>query len=150
MTAPGNRDAGCIGPIAEERPMRTRRIIGLVIAIVELPLLVVGLIDPLEGGIALLGAIALGIVAWLVSRVPIPRLAWIAALATVVLGAITLGIAIFSVPVETGPDTVAAPLSGGLVVWNWLYRVGVLVTVAGWVVYLIRLVKTLRAPAVTR
>jgi Kef-type K+ transport system membrane component KefB len=41
MTAPGNRDAGCIGPIAEERPMRTRRIIGLVIAIVALPLLVV-------------------------------------------------------------------------------------------------------------
>lgn len=129
--------------------MHTRMVIGLVIAIIALPFLVFGLIDPLEGGIALLAAIALGIAAWLVSRVPVPRLAWIAALVTVVLGAITLGIAIFSLPVETAPDTVAAPLSGGLVVWNWLYRVGVLVTVAGWVIYLIRLVKSLRVPAVT-
>jgi hypothetical protein len=129
--------------------MRTRRIIGLVIAVVALPFLVFGLIDPLEGGISLLAAIVLGIAAWLISRVPVPRLAWIAMLVTVVLGAVTLGIAIFAVPVETGPDTVAAPLSGGLVVWNWLYRVGVLVTVAGWIVYLIRLVTSLRAPAAT-
>ena len=41
--------------------MRTRRIIAIVLAIIALPVLVVGLIDPLEGGLALLAGIALGV-----------------------------------------------------------------------------------------
>lgn len=58
--------------------MRAHRIIAIVLAVAALPLVVLGLIDPLEGGIALLGAIALGLVAWLLSVVPVPKLAWIA------------------------------------------------------------------------
>ena len=121
--------------------MRTRRIIAVVVAVAALPLVVLGLIDPLEGGIALLGAIALGLIACLLSRVPVPALAWIAAAVTVVIGAVTLAIAISGIPGDAPPvsDAVAPPLHGRLVVLNWLWRVGVLVTLTGAILYLVRL-----------
>ncbi|MFM8240589.1 MAG: hypothetical protein ACKOMX_07910 [Actinomycetota bacterium] len=58
--------------------MRARQIIGLLLAIVALPFLVLGLIDPLEGGIALIVGLLLGVAVWLISKVPVPRFTWIA------------------------------------------------------------------------
>ena len=131
--------------------MRARRIIAIVVAVAALPLVVLGLIDPLEGGIALLGAITLGLIARLLSRVPVPALAWIAAAATVAIGAITIAIAISGIPSDTQPVPypVAPPLHGLLVVLNWIWRVGVLVTLAGAVLYLVRLFRSLRPAAAT-
>ncbi|MBU3994678.1 MAG: hypothetical protein KKF42_02705 [Actinobacteria bacterium] len=55
--------------------MVARRWIAVVLAILAVPLLVLGLIDPLEGGIALLAVVVLGIIVWLLSRVRPPKLA---------------------------------------------------------------------------
>lgn len=127
--------------------MRTRRIIAIILTIAALPLIILGLIDPLEGGLALLGAIMLVLVAWALARVAVPRLAWIAGLVTVVIGATTLAIAIFAIPSGPQPDpgTVMAPGVGMLRALNWVYRVGVVVTLAGVVVYVVRLFKSLSA-----
>lgn len=131
--------------------MRARRIIAIVVAVAALPLVVLGLIDPLEGGIALLGAIALGLIARLLSRVPVPALAWIAAAATVAVGATTIAIAIAGMPSDAQPaaEAVTSPLRGLLVVLNWVWRVGVLATLAGVVLYLVRLFRSLRPTAAT-
>ena len=127
--------------------MRTRRVIAIILTIAALPLTIIGLIDPLEGGLALLGAIMLVLVAWALARVAVPRLAWIAGIVTVVIGATTLALAISATPSGPQPDpgTVMASGSGMLRALNWVYRVGVVVTLAGVAVYLVKLFKSLRA-----
>ena len=128
--------------------MRTRRIIAIVLAFVTLPFLVFGLIDPLEGGIALLVAIVLGVVVWALARVPLPKLLWIALIATVAIGALTLGIAIFTIEEATGPGTATNPvLPVAALVWVW--RAGVLVVLAGAIFYIVQLFRSLTEPAVT-
>ncbi|MBM7503022.1 hypothetical protein ACFPER_06040 [Agromyces aurantiacus] len=127
--------------------MRTRRIIAIVLAFVSLPAVVLGLIDPLEGGIALLVGIALIGAVWALSRVAPPKLLWISLVATVALGAITLGLAMVSGP-ETEAGTVGNPvLDQPLVSLLWLWRAGIVVVLAGGIVYLVRLFRSLREPA---
>jgi hypothetical protein len=131
----------------EHHPMRTRRIIAIVLAIIALPVLVVGLIDPLEGGLALLAGIALGVAVWALSRVPLPKLLWISLIATVALGALTLGLALVLAPQESGPGAGGNPIAGGLIVLLWAWRAGVVVVLAGAILYVVRLFRSLREPA---
>lgn len=129
--------------------MRARQVIGLALVIAALPLVFIGLIDPLEGGIALVAGLLLGLVAWLVSRVPVPRFTWISLAATLAFGALTLGLALTLPPVEMGPDTVGNPVVGRwyLAAMNWVWRIGVLVTFAGGIWYVVRIVQSLGRPA---
>lgn len=123
--------------------MRNRRVIAIILTIASLPLVFLGLIDPLEGGIALLGAIILVLVAWMISRVAVPRLAWMTGIVTVVIGATALAIAIFTNRAAQQPDsgTVMPSSVGMLIVLLWVYRVGVVFTLAGVVGYVVRLFK---------
>lgn len=125
--------------------MRARQIIGLLLAIVALPFLVLGLIDPLEGGIALIVGLLLGVAGWLISKVPVPRFTWIALAATIAVGALTLVLALTLPPIEMGPDSAAGPVAGRgfLVGLNWVWRIGVLVTFAGAIWYIVRIVQAL-------
>lgn len=75
------------------RVSRNRHIVGLLLALLTVPLVLLGLIDPLEGGIAMLAAGALLLVTRLVSRIPVPRLEWIAWTATASLAVVTVAIA---------------------------------------------------------
>jgi len=129
--------------------VRARQVIGLVLVIIALPLVVIGLIDPLEGGIALLAGLLLGLVAWLVSRVPVPKFTWISLAATLAIGALTLVLALTLPPVELGPDMAANPVMGRwyLAAMNWVWRIGVLVTFAGGIWYVVRIVQFLGPPA---
>ena len=140
------RDAGDNGPV------RTRLIASLILGIVTLPVLFLGLIDPLEGGIALLVATGLGAVVRLLSGVPLPRLAWIASLATIGVGVLALLLAMAGMPAETaqevGPEATAPnPLNAGVRLLVWAYRLGVLVVLIAAVVYLVRIGRALRAVA---
>lgn len=128
--------------------MRARQVIGLALVIAALPLVFIGLIDPLEGGIALVAGLLLGLVAWLVSRVPVPRFTWISLAATLAFGALTLVLALTLPPVEMGPDTVGNPVVGRwyLAAMNWVWRIGVLVTFAGGIWYVVRIVQSLGRP----
>ena len=130
--------------------MRARQVIGLVLVILDLPVLFIGLIDPLEGGIALLFGLIVGVAARLVSSVPVPRFSWIAIASTFAVGILALVIAIFTPPVET-VEGVANPVlaNTALRILVWVYRLGVLATLAGAVWYAARIVQAMRKPEVT-
>jgi len=130
-------------------PMRPRLIASLILGIVTLPVLFVGLVDPLEGGIALLIALGLGVGVRLLSAVPLPRLTWISMLATIGVGILALVLALVQMPFEAvqevGPEATAPnPLSAGVRLLVWVYRLGVLVVLVGGVVYLVRIGRALR------
>jgi len=128
--------------------MRTRRVIAIVLAFVALPLVLFGLIDPLEGGISLLVAILLGLVVWVLARVPIPKLLWISLIATVALGVLTLGMAVLTIEEATGTGTATNPVLP-VVALVWLWRIGVLVVLSGAVVYIVRMFRSLHRPLST-
>ena len=136
----------------DNRPVRPRLIASLILGIITLPVLFLGLIDPLEGGIALLVALGLGVLVRLLPGVPVPRLAWIAMLVTAGVGILALVLAIAGMPTEAeqvvGPDATAGnPLGGGLRILVWIYRLGVLFVLAGGVVYVVRIAGALRRSA---
>jgi hypothetical protein len=127
----------------------SRLVVSLILGIIALPVIFVGFIDPLEGGLALLVAVGLGVAVRLLSGVPLPRLAWISMLATVGVGILVLVLVIFAVPSETvqevGPEVTAPnPLNAGARILLWVYRLGVLLVLAGGVAYLVRIAQALR------
>ena len=141
--------SGLTGSAGNNRCVRSRLIASLILGIITLPVIFVGLIDPLEGGLALLVGVGLGVAVRLLSGVPLPRLAWISMLATLGVGILVLALVIFAVPSETvqevGPDVTAPnPLNAGARILLWVYRLGVLVVFAGGVVYLVRVAQALR------
>lgn len=142
--------------------MKARRILGLVLAIVGLPLVFLGMIDPLEGGVALVLGALLGLGAWLVSRVPVPKFTWISFAVSIGLGILTLLAAIFlrdpvSVDSVTGEATATNPLATVpiAIALLWAYRLSVLVTLAGGIYYVAKIARAVagveeRAPAGSR
>ena len=122
--------------------MHVRHIVGLVLAVLTVPVTLLGLIDPMEGGIAMLAVGGLLLVTWLVSRIPVPRLEWIAWLATIVVGAVTVAVA--SVLWTQGVTGPGKGLPWWLFVMLAVYEVGVLTTLAGGIQYVVRQVKALR------
>jgi hypothetical protein len=131
--------------------MRTRLISAIILAIIAIPVLVLGLIDPLEGGIALLVAVALVVVARLLSRVPVPKLTWIPMAAAIAIGALVLSLVIFANPSAQGDGSVPSPANATVIALLWTYRVAVLVSIAGAVVHVVRLIRAVRmSPAPPR
>ena len=141
--------SGLTGSAGNNRCVRSRLIASLILGIIALPVIFVGLIDPLEGGLALLVGVGLGVAVRLLSAVPFPRLAWISMLATLGVGILVLALVISAVPSETvqevGPEVTAPnPLNAGARILLWVYRLGVLLVFAGGVVYLVRIARALR------
>jgi hypothetical protein len=129
--------------------MSGRHAVGLVLSILTVPVLVLGLFDPLEGGLAMLAAGVLIVVTWLVSRVPVPRLEWISWLATVAAGVSAIAGAVW-VNVDRGYVIGGAEgVPAWVLVLVALYEIGVLVTIAGGIAYVVRHVTTGRSAAPT-
>ena len=130
--------------------VKTRHIIGLILAVLALPLLFLGLIDPLEGGIALVLGAVFGLGAWLVSRVPVPRFTWISLAVSAGIGVLTLLAAVVlrdpaSIDSTTGEATATNPFATVpiAIILLWLYRLSVLVTLAGGVYYVVRIARAI-------
>lgn len=124
--------------------MHARRIVAAILAGLTMPVVVLGLIDPVEGGVALLLAAVLGGIAWLVGRVPLPRLAWIPWMCAVGIG--VLALVAVSIPYwgqEHRPRG-GEGLTPALVVVLVAYELAVGVTIAGSVQYFIRVVRSVR------
>lgn len=127
--------------------LKARLISSIVALAVAILLLVAGLIDPLEGGLALLGATALLIVVRLLCRVAVPKLAWIPLALAIALGGTILSLVIFATPpARVDGAAVANPLNIAVIGLLWVYRVAVLCAFAGGVQYLVRLIRTVRTP----
>lgn len=133
-----------------------RRWSALGLAALSLPLMIMALIDPLEGSLPLIAALLLTLIVRLISRVPIPRVELGGIIAAVALGAVTLVIA--ALASGTVPDgsaigsdvTVSNPLGIGERILVWVYRAAVIVAAVGAVQYLMRLVQVLLNVPVAR
>lgn len=102
----------------------------------SLPVIFFGLIDPLEGGVALLLAFALLAPAFFILRDKPIRFFWISFLVSVLVGGLTITFAVL------GPMQLQGqPMSGGVIVGLWLYRVAVLSTLVAAVMNFVKLVR---------
>lgn len=114
--------------------MKVRPKIGIALLALSLPFLFFGLIDALEGGISMVFAgILIGVAHVLLKKKPAKYL-WVPYVVTIVLAMVTLGYAVATLEFSAGPTPLPIPVSLG----NWLYRVGVLVTLVATVITLVR------------
>ncbi|MFC4783384.1 hypothetical protein ACT8ZV_02850 [Nocardioides sp. MAHUQ-72] len=120
-----------------------RRVWAAVLALPMVLSLTLGLLDPLEGGMALLVGLVLAALVWTLSRVPVPRWAGFTALAAVVLGAAALLWA-GATPDDDGGRSWASGLVLGVFVVG--YEVSVLATVVGGVIFAVRVIRQARPP----
>ena len=129
-------------PAAPAHPGHGRLVGAAVVAVLAIPVLVPGLIDPVEGALPVLLAGMLLVAAWLLGRVPMPPLAWIAWGATVVSGAATL-VVVGLRPELTAEAAGAGPfaLPPAILVPLIAYELGVVATIIGSVWYASRVVR---------
>ena len=102
-------------------------IIARVLFFLALPFVFIGLVDPLEGGISLLIAGLIYLVAFLLIKKKPKKSLWVSYLTAIIVGAIVLGFAMFIYFTQGDQDTLSRFVVGG----NWFYRVAVLATMAG-------------------
>lgn len=130
--------------------MQKRLTWAAVLSIVIIPLLALGLLDPLEGLPLLVLGLGLGVTVRLVSRVRIPRFTWISSTIAFSLMAGTLAVAIaqsLARPMRETEATVANPMLEGftvggvpvLILLLWLARLANLVMIAGLIVYSVKI-----------
>ncbi len=127
---------------------RAGRIAALLLACLAIPFVVLGMIDPLEGGIALLLGLGLCTAARALSSVRVPRLAWIAFVASVAIGLLLLVLVIAGAPDVEQPSQTAqavSPAGPAVRILLWCYRIGVLVTLVGVGLYVVRIAGSLRS-----
>lgn len=114
-----------------------RRISSTILFFLAIPMVFLGLIDPLEGGLALVLALVIYLAAFsLAGHGPI-KLLWIPFVSAVGIGAAVLVLAIFGTN-RVGEHAPFIPLSIG----NWIYRLAVLVALAGAVLTAVKALKS--------
>ncbi len=116
------------GVVSTGRKIATRTLF-----IVAIPLLILGLIDPLEGGLALIAALIVYVVGFLLCKQLPGKILWIPFALAAVIGTVVLLFAIFGNDRVDGEGQMP-PLIIGLM----LYRAAVVATVVGSVVTAIR------------
>lgn len=116
---------------------KARKYIARVLLVVSLPIVFLGLIDPLEGGIALLLAAALLSGGFFAAGYLPSKALWIPFVLAIVVGIITLLFAIFGMDRANNQ-----PSMFPLVALMWLYRVIVVVTLVGLLREVIRIFRT--------
>lgn len=108
--------------------------VALVLFILGIPLLFLGLIDPLEGGIALLVAAS---VYWLAFRrlgEPPPRFFWIPFAVTVLIGVLLL----ISLTIFDPNQPVSGRIPPPIIIGLWIYRLSALITVVSGIAVVLR------------
>ena len=108
---------------------KTRQLASIGLFLLALPLVFLGVIDPLEGGLALIAALLVYMVAFLLAGHGPSKVLWIPFVCAVAIGVLVLVLAIF------GPDRVGAqgPFIP-LLIGNWVYRAAVIATLVGAVI----------------
>lgn len=103
-----------------------RTVLARILFILAMPLIFVGLVDPLEGGIALLLAGVVYFFAFQLAGYGPGRYLWVPYALSIAIGAITLVYAMAS-PSRVDGQELAVPISVGV----WVYRLAVLATLSG-------------------
>lgn len=127
--------------------MRASQVIGLGLSGLAVPVLLVGLLDPLEGSLAFVVGGALLLFAYATSRIQVPALAWVGWLVAVVAGAAAVGGAVWTQTGGLDQEAVRGGAPAWVLVLLAVYEAAVVVTAAGAVQYAVRLARSVRATA---
>lgn len=114
--------------------MPAKQIVGRVLLLLAVPFVFIGLIDPLEGGISLAVALLIYVLAFVLLGQKPSKLIWIPFATALVLGAITLALAIARLEFTQEPSQLPGPVIFGL----WGYRLAVAATLVGAVMTAVR------------
>jgi len=120
--------------------MRLRLTVALVIQLVAILFSLIGWVDALQGGAAVVMVLLLTVATRLVSRVTIPKLAWMSLVAAIVLSIATVSLLVYAYDPLGGESQFAdSPFSPAIEGLNIAYRVAAVAVIAGAVFYAIRL-----------
>jgi hypothetical protein len=103
-----------------------RTVLARILFILAIPIVFAGLIDPLEGGIALLLAGLIYFLAFQLAGTGPRRILWVSYLVAIVIGGLTLLYAMV-ISEQLGNQSLGVPPAAGV----WMYRVAVLATLSG-------------------
>ena len=116
--------------MANQNIGRVRAIIYRALLIAVMPFLVFGLIDPLEGGISMLFAAAIYLIAFLIGGTKPARYLWVPFLVAMVIGSIVLAYALVIYSGDSEPSSFPA----AIIVGNGFYTAAVFITLISGVV----------------
>jgi hypothetical protein len=120
--------------------MRFRLTIALFIQIVAVLFSLIGWVDALQGGAAIVIVLLLTITTRLISRVTIPKLTWMSLTAAVVLSVATVSLLVYAYDPLAGDGQFAnSPFSPAIEALNIAFRVAAVAVIAGTVFYAIRI-----------
>jgi hypothetical protein len=126
--------------------MKLRLTIALIVQIVAILFSLIGWVDALQGGAAVVIVALLTVLAWALGRVRIPVLTWGSLLAAIVLSIATVALLVMAYD-PSGSDEQFAnnPLSETISALNIVFRVAAVAVIAGSVFYAIRIGDTRRS-----
>lgn len=125
--------------------MKLRLTVALLIQVVAILFSLVGWVDALQGGAAVVIVALLTIAAWLLGRVRIPVLTWGSLLAAIVLSLATVALLVIAYdPLASDEQFENNPLSNPISILNIVFRVAAVAVIAGSVFYAIRIGDTRR------
>jgi len=120
--------------------MRLRLTIALVIQIVAILFSLMGWVDALQGGAAVVMVGLLTLATRLISRVTIPKLTWMSLTAAVVLSVATVSLLVIAYdPMASDSQFADSPFSSTISALNIVFRVAAVAVIAGTVFYAIRI-----------
>jgi len=120
--------------------MRLRLTIALVIQIVAILFSLMGWVDALQGGAAVVMVGLLTLATRLIGRVTIPKLTWMSLTAAVVLSVATVSLLVIAYdPMASDSQFADSPFSSTISGLNIVFRVAAVAVIAGTVFYAIRI-----------
>jgi hypothetical protein len=120
--------------------MRLRLTIALVIQIVAILFSLMGWVDALQGGAAVVMVGLLTLATRLISRVTIPKLTWMSLTAAVVLSVATVSLLVIAYdPMASDSQFADSPFSSTISGLNIVFRVAAVAVIAGTVFYAVRI-----------
>lgn len=120
--------------------MRLRLTIALVIQLIAILFSLMGWVDALQGGAAVVMVALLTIVVRVVGRVNIPKLTWMSLVAAIVLSIATVSLLVIAYdPLASDSQFANSPYSPAIEALNIAFRVAAVAVIAGSVFYAVRI-----------
>lgn len=120
--------------------MRLRLTIALVIQLIAILFSLMGWVDALQGGAAVVMVALLTIVVRVVGRVTIPKLTWMSLAAAIVLSIATVSLLVIAYdPLASDSQFANSPYSPAIEALNIAFRVAAVAVIAGSVFYAVRI-----------
>jgi hypothetical protein len=125
--------------------MKFRLTIALMVQIVAILFSLIGWVDALQGGAAIVIVALLTVLAWALGRVRLPMLTWGSLLAAMVLSVATVALLVIAYdPLASDAQFANNPMSDTISALNIVFRVAAVAVIAGSVFYAVRIGDTRR------